>query len=278
MSYALKSRRTKPFELYNDLEVGDLVELGFFLKTGEIPRRSGKPIVTEQLWVKITQILYESNEIYNGILTEEPRYLKQLRQGDSMAFSPENVLSAKSRKPAKRIRSLTDFVYHGDNQKKAAYKQLIWDGQHTYAIDPALVVLRTHARIAKAVPTEKLDKQTLREFEDLRVRFDKIELDKYHVRVESGFIKKSLNIIRAKANTQASMAVSPLIRISDRTYLSFNLVSKLLILLKKMLIYLEIQDGFPMVFFTNETYDGFITLANQRADAIIVDVTEKLSD
>ena len=57
MPYKLKTRKTKPFELYNNLEAGDIAELGFFLKTGEGPRKSLKKIVAEHLWVKIKNII-----------------------------------------------------------------------------------------------------------------------------------------------------------------------------------------------------------------------------
>ncbi|MCG8333529.1 MAG: hypothetical protein MJE63_03370 [Proteobacteria bacterium] len=276
MSYKLKTRKTKPFELYNNLEIGDMVELGFLLKVGEEPRKAAKEIGAEHLWVRIEDVVFESSDIYKAVLTEHPRFLKLIRQGDPVAFSPENVLNAKSKKPHKKIKSVKDFVYSGKNEKYKAYTQVIADRNHTYAIDPGIVILRANETIKESVPKEKLDESIRRDFDELVARFDQEELDKYHVKVDSAFIQKSMQKIKSKSDTKSSqVAGSPLIRIADRTYLSFNLVAKLLVLLKKMLIYLAFHEDFPMLYFVNDDYDGFISLSKRSSDSVIIDVLEK---
>ena len=276
MHYKLKTRKTKPFELYNNLEPGDIAELGFFLNMGEAPRKSGKKIVAEHLWAEIESVVYESNDIYRGKLTEEPKYLKHLRMGNTVAFSPENILSAKSKKPQKKIKGLKDFVYMGNDKKYAAFKQIITDATHSYAINPSVVVLRSSNKIAGGLPAEKLNEANRAEFENFRERFESIDLDKFNVKVDTDFIKKSAEKIRHRATTQKSLdAPSPLIRIADRSFLSYNLVGKLLVILKKMLVYLEFQEDFPMLYFTNKQYDGFISLAHHTSESVVVDFLEK---
>ena len=82
--------------------------------------------------------------------------------------------------------------------------------------------------------------------------------------------------IKSKSDAKSSqIAASPLIRIADRTYLSFNLVAKLLVLLKKMLVYLEFHEDFPMLYFINDDYDGFISLSQRTPESVIIDVLEK---
>jgi hypothetical protein len=271
MTYKLKIRRTKPFELFNNLEKDDLAELGFFLKTGEIPRKKGKEIVAEHLWVKINELIYESNEIYSAKLTEEPRFLKHLHKGEKVAFSPENVLNAKSRKSHKKTRSIKDFVYVGIDEKLKDYRQVLTDGKCCYAVDPGTLVLRTRNLFKDACSVEKIDPQERLRFDKLALRFDRIELDKYHVRIDSEFIKKSIQEIRAKGNTQDFMVATPLIRISDRTYLSFNLVSKLMLIVKSALVYLIVHEEHPQLYFTSDHYDGFIRLENHTSESIVVD-------
>lgn len=276
MRYKLKTRKTKPFELYNNLEVGDIAELGFLLNIDDAPRKSIKKIVAEHLWVKIENIVYESNNIYRASVTEEPRFLKHLRMGDEVEFSPENVLTAKSKKPQKKIKSLVDFVYQGSKKEGAIYKQLIQDKDHAYAIDPGVLILRKKASIKDSQPIESLESDRQKELESWISRFESIDLDKFHVKIDSDFMKKSSEKIKTRSNTQASInAPPPLIRISDRTYLSFNLVGKLLVILKKMLVYLEFQDDFPMLYFINDQFEGFISLAKHTSDAIVVDIMEK---
>ena len=276
MTYKLKIRKTKPFELYNNLEPGDIAELGFLLNIGEGPAKSSRKITAEHLWAKIEDVVYESNDIYRAVLTEQPRFLKRLRQGDRVSFSPENVLHAKSKNPHKKVKSLKDFVYTGKKKDYTDYKQPLFDRNQSYAIDPGVVVLRTNERLKDTVSVETLDRNVKQEFDDLAARFDQIELDKFHVKVDSQFIKKSMRKIRSKSVKQASqVAPVPLIRIADRTYLSFNLVAKLVVLLKKILIYLEFHDDFPMLYFIADDYDGFISLSKRTSDSIVIDVFEK---
>ncbi len=271
MTYKLKIRKTKPFELFNNLEKDDLAELGVFLKTVEIPKKKGKEIVAEHLWVKIDRTVFESNEIYRGELTEEPKYLKQMHRGDTIAFSPENVLNARSRKAHKKVRSIKDFVCSGFGKDQAVYKQVLTDGKYCYAVDPDQLILRTKSIIDDAVSIEKMSSTERRRFDQQMVRFDRIELDKFHVRLDIDFIKRSMPKIRAKSNLQASMVESPLIRISDRTFLSFHQVSKLLLLLKTVLVYIHVHEQLPQLYFKSDFYDGFICLGKQNSDSIIVD-------
>ncbi len=276
MSYKLKTRKTKPFELYNNLEIGDIVELGFLLNIGEGPRKSSMEIAAEHLWVRIEDVVLESNDIYKAVITEYPKFLKRLRRGDPVAFSPENVLNAKSKKPHKKIRSVKDFVYSGSKEKYKVYKQIICNRKHSYAIDPGVVILRSNEPVLDATAFENLDLNSRQQFDELVSRFDNAELDKYHVKVDSQFIKKSLHKIKTKSDSKSSIVASaPLIRIADRTYLSFHLVAKLLVVLNRMLIYLEFHDDFPMLYFISDDYDGFIHLSNLSSDSVIVDVLEK---
>jgi hypothetical protein len=135
-------------------------------------------------------------------------------------------------------------------------------------------VLRSVNPVQGSQAIANLEPGTRQEVENLAVRFEKVKLDKFHVRIDTAFIKKSIPKIRAKSNTKASMVALPLIRISDRMYLSFNLVSKILVLLKKMLVYLEIHEDLPQLYFTGGSYDGFISLAEHTADSVIVDILE----
>ena len=275
MTYKLKKRTVKQFELYNDLAAGDMVELEFHLRAGEGPRRGGKAIKTERLWVELKEVRLESNDIYRAILKEGPRYLKHLRKGDTLVFSPESVLRAKRKKNVKKIKDPRDFAYAGKKKKKECFKNILYDGRYSYAIDPSIIVLRTSERFERAVSIEKLDDNNRKEFDNIAARFSEVEIDKYNVKVNTEFIKKGVQKIRAKTKQETLSTSSVLIRVSDRTYVSFNLINKILALTKQMLIYLKGYEDYPMLYFKNEKYDGFLCLATKNSDSIILDIIEK---
>ncbi len=276
MAYRLKVRETKQFELYNDLETGDIVELGVFLKIDEIPRRSRKKIDVENLWVTITEVTYETKDLYRAVLKEEPRYLKHLCNGNQVAFSPENVLRIKRKITYTKAKGIKNFVYKGSNRKKACYKSIISDDSYSYAVDPSNTVFRSKERIKNTLPIDKIDDKAKKEMKTLIEKFDEVQLDKYNVRIKSDFIEKNRPKIRAKAKEKSLDEDSALIRISDRTYLSFKMVAKILKVVKEMHVYLEIYEGFPMLYFKTKKYDGFLSLTKQKHDFIIIDLTEKM--
>jgi len=273
--YKLKKRETHQFELYNDLEIGDRVELGVFLNIDEGPKKGRKPVVTEQLWVEIKAFIFESKNIYSAIIKEQPLFLKQIKKGDQIDFAPENVLKARRKKPHKTIKNISGFVYEGKKKEKAIYKSIFKDQEFAYAIDPGLIIIRSKEKIEEAVAISDLDPKIQKELESIAEKFQKIEQDKYHVRVDQSFVKKSIEKFRNQSQKDSSAISAAIIRVSDRTFLPFNIVTKTLSLLKKMLIYIEAQDDHLMLYFKNEHYEGFINLVKQKSDSIIFDVLEK---
>ena len=122
---------------------------------------------------------------------------------------------------------------------------------------------------------EELDDHSRKVFKNVVSQFKEVELDKYHVRVNREFIKKSIRKLRTKTSQESPSRSTALIRISDRSYISFDLVSNVLTLIKHMLIYLKIHDCSPALYFMNEKYDGFLCLVKQKPDSIIFDIIEK---
>ncbi|MBU3918201.1 hypothetical protein KKA14_21940 [bacterium] len=274
MTYRLIKRETKRFELYNDLVKGDKAELGFNLKVGEEPRRKVKKIHAEQIWVEIDKVAYDTKNIYQAVLNEEPRFLKHIRRGDTIVFSPENVLKAKRKQVYKKAKNIKDFVYQGSCEKKQSYKSVISNGQYSYAVNPSKTVVKTKKQVKGSIPVDHLEDNLRKELENIDSRFEKVELDKYNVKINLDFIKKTKQRIKARKIEQDKNSL--LIRISDRTFLSFSLVNRILSVLKEMFVYLEIYDEQPMLYFRNNTYEGFINLAKQEPNSVIVDLTEMM--
>ena len=65
--------------------VGDLVRLHFILRTpaSDAPR-------AERMWVEITHALADDGR-YRGVLTNVPGFIKDIRQGDELAFEPRHI-------------------------------------------------------------------------------------------------------------------------------------------------------------------------------------------
>jgi hypothetical protein len=274
MKYTLLKRESKWFELYNDLESGDVVELAFLLKESDQPRRIGKEITTEHIWVTIDNVSYDSKHLYRAMLSVEPRYLKHARRGDVIGFSPENVLNVKRKKTKRRVKTIKDFTYRGVSEKKIQYKNLIRHETNTFAINPGVVILRTGEPIKGAVPRDTLDSKAREEFEEIIGQFNKVETEKYNVRINRSFIEKSGKTIRAEAKNKPVKERSVIIRISDRTFISFTLVKRLLSVFKEITLYLEFLEEWPMLYFKSGKQDGFISLTKQNRQSFIIDLTK----
>ena len=81
---SLAERRSQP--------VGEIVRLHFTLRnpTGAAPR-------AERMWVEITRSL-DGEDGYRGVLTNAPVFIKGIRKGDELAFSPRHVARTMIRK------------------------------------------------------------------------------------------------------------------------------------------------------------------------------------
>lgn len=66
-----------------DLKVGDLVRLFFVFKF-----KTNENCTAERMWVQISEI-YNDRKI--GILTNIPRFIKDIKVGDSIEFKNENI-------------------------------------------------------------------------------------------------------------------------------------------------------------------------------------------
>lgn len=278
MEYTLKTRETKKFELYNDLEVGDKAEVAVFLKAGEGPGKNRRKVDAEELWVQISDITYEAKNIYNAVLTEEPRYLKQLHSGHSIAFSPENVLKAKRKKTIRKPKTIEDFIYDGKSGKWAGFRNVITDGSYSYAVDPDSLIIRTERILKRSVNCDGLNQGEKDYFEKVVSRFDDIEEDKYHIRIGPEFIRKSREKTRSRLKLDPLKTNAALVRVSDRTFLSYRVINRLVSLSGNMLIYHELEEEFPMLYFRSKRHEGFIALAHQKSDSIVIDIVENLVD
>lgn len=65
------------------LEIGDLIKLIFVMK-----KQQTNGCHAEKMWVKITN---KQNEIFTGILDNDPYYLKSVKAGDIITFNIENI-------------------------------------------------------------------------------------------------------------------------------------------------------------------------------------------
>lgn len=273
--YNLEIREAKQFELYNDLEVGDRVELSILLKFGEGPKKAKVPVKAEKLWVEIESFIFEAQNIYRSVIMEQPLFLKELKKGDRIDFAPENVFKATRKKPQPRVKDLNDFVYTGKRKEYEEFQKTIRQGEHTYAIDPSKLVIRCDEIVEGSVSITDLTPETRKDLEKVIETYEKIQPDKYHVRIDRAFVKKCLEKLRNQSSHDETDTTAAIIRVSDRTFIPFNTVRKILKLSKSVLIYLDAPGDRRSLYFKSENYEGFIDLTSQSAESIIFDVIER---